>query len=316
MRRQWDNNCNRGQISPINATCITLIELGDGATIPTGPQGPIGPTGAAGSQGATGNTGAQGPSGTSGFGGLWVPFLDPPYAWDGTTGTGGFNYVFRVIPAFTLNNAGDSIKITVAGIVPNQGGAPINGGTGGYISMSLIPHDIQARISAQSVNTQEYIAEILVQLKNPTTVTIGVIVKYYISGSLDTMVGVVNGGTIETESEYPAFDLAFNPAIDVNFQMSFNAATTTSGVGLIEGLVAMFGTGSSGTFAPIYTVGTGATTYQNNALIGINPNNFWVAVDKMPVGYGTEWTFVSSTGTITWVLGAVNVGTPIFIIPN
>jgi hypothetical protein len=69
-------------------------------------------------------------------------------------------------------------------------------------------------------------------------------------------------------------------------------------------------------FTPIYGTGNNTSTYVNAALVNIPNARFSVYIDGLLCFPTTRYTYVSSTGTFTWVGGSVLSTQSLAIIPN
>jgi len=299
------NSCQAGQISPLYPSCVNMISLGQGATVVTGPQGPAGATGATGAQGVQGLQGLMGAQGQAGINGtslLWNPFVN--YT---NTGAGAGDVNTNTIPAtafVTPSNGvlgGDQVQISIEGYT--------NVGGGTFPANSIILK-AGSTIIAYLYDTNPILFKATIYLTYTTATNIrvdGVIQYYDKSTNLWLSEFIIN-----------TVNISYAAGNTLGFTVSFAEYGTASDAVLIfnQALNYKINSGTPIGFTPIYTVGNNTSTYQNNALIGQSSSNFSVFVDGLLCIPTTRWTFVSSTGTITFVGGSVTSSQSLAIIPN
>jgi hypothetical protein len=319
MGTQWDNTCNRGQISPLSASCVNLIELAQGTTVVTGPQGPQGIQGAAGAQGPQGPQGAsiQGPPGTSGSNALWNPVINPSGAGNAgnipgyiNTGAGASDRVpFSIYPqAFT--NVGDTVQFTIVMQPPYAQAIGTQ-----YAQLVLNGTNI-GEILAPSAETLSMVLTMEVSLQNIN----GAFVLWY-QITDQTYFYKLATTFNQWQADYQqkiAGTVAYTLGSPIPFIVDFSHVTV-QGLSVLTYVKALsqkvVGSQPLGAITPIYTVANGTNAYQNAALVGVNGSNLTVYVDRSPVIYGSEWTLTSGTGTINWITSPPPNGTLLFIFP-
>lgn len=199
-----------GLVQPIQPT-------GGGRGLP----GPVGPTGATGLPGPTGPAGANG---ISGVGAFWAPILNPPYTWDGTTGSSGLNYIPNTIPANTFQNPGDSMRFKIFATLPDY--------NTGYILLGIAGVGIPALMQGISAYSAYCEMEIDLCYKGGNIATVGVTQTFYVPSYVNNGVG-----RFEDKIPFVELDIAFIPTVDKAFTIYFdNAGTGPSGVSVIENL--------------------------------------------------------------------------------
>ena len=300
-----DNNCQNGQISPLSVSCVTQVTLGQGATVVTGPQGPAGATGAAGAIGPQGIQGLPGVGvpGTSGSNVIWNPVVNvagtgnvgsvPGYV---NTGSGSSDLLTYSIPSGVFRNIGDTVRVTIISTFKGSNnsigvGVNVNGNiVGRYGAASNTTTDVRVEL------------EISLQVIAGSYVLWTQIVDYTIYNYFGTGVNVWQTA-FEFAAQTNSYVLGNAVPFILDFSSYANAVVTTTFVKACQQKIVSTSSTPLGSFAPIYTNPTGGATYQNNALIGLSPNNFQVQIGGVTKPYPAAWTFVSGTGTIYWVGG-------------
>ena len=299
------NSCQAGQISPLYPSCVNMISLGQGATVVTGPQGPAGATGATGTQGPQGLQGLMGAQGQAGLNGtslLWNPFIN--YT---NTGAGAGDVFTSTIPAtafVTPSNGvlgGDQVVISVEGYTNEATSLFSNPFIGFKIGGTLFSYISYA-------SPIYFKAVFFLTYTTATNIRVDAIFDYYDKSNNVWTTGFI----MET------YNLSYSAGNTIPFVVDFSTFGSGSQAVLIfsQALNYKINSGTPIGFTPIYTVGNNTSTYQNNALIGQSSSNFSVFVDGLLCIPTTRWTFVSSTGTITFVGGSVTSSQSLAIIPN
>lgn len=255
-----------------------------------------------GPAGADGNTGAPGLDGRDGTSLLWNPYIN--YS---NTGAGAGDIVTRTIPndAFVNpsigQNGGDQVKLLIEGFttVPSTLGPLANA-----IKFTLGGNLF---VVAFCGTRAFYILDIYITYINATHLQIDGTIKYLDPNSLQVMSdGIINTITI-----------GYTAGSTIDFEADFSTFSVASQAKLVFTQAINYKKGIAGaTFVPIYTNGNNTSTYQDNTLIGVNPNNLSVYVDGLICFPTTRYTFDKSTGTITWVGGSVLSTQTLAIIPS
>ena len=165
-----------------------------------------------------------GPAGTSGVGAFWAGILNPPYTWNGTTGSTGNDYVTNSIPANTFQNPGDLMKFKIFVTLP--------GYNSGYIELAIAGVGIPALLQGISSYSAYCEMEVALSYKGSNIATVAATQTFYYPAS-------VNGGVGRFEEKIPFVeqDIAFIPTAAKDFTLYFtNAGSGPSGVSVIENI--------------------------------------------------------------------------------
>lgn len=251
-----------------------------------------GPAGAVGQQGAPGSNGAAL---------LWNPFVN--YT---NTGAGAGDIFVSTIPATafaTPSNGtlgGDQVVVAIEGYT-----------TGSHLAIegSIILSAGGVQFAFLNYPRAVFFkANIYLTYTTATNIRIDCVYSYYNSAgqqfgtsfiATTQNVSYTAGNTLALEVDFSALSAA-SDAVLVFSQAISNRVISTNPSGLV----------------PIYTTGSGTATYQNNAIKNISINNFNVYVDGILLIPTTQYTFISSTGTITRVGGTFGSSQSLAIIPN
>jgi len=253
------------------------------------------------------------PAGTNGSNGtslIWTPNLNPPFTANSASSPNFYSPGSIPIDAFV--SEGDTVRINC--LVNN----PRNNGSGGYVQFLVNGVAITAlQLNEQSINTYLYYAELAITLHSQSTGLWELQVRgwatYYTGSSAATF--------FEGATAIPVVQniTGYTPSTAVPFTVDFSNCVTNATVSFIEGLEEKIGNGSAPTFSIVYTTANGSSSQVFTDIIGIPLTQFTLFCDNVPQFPSgvtpVDYTYVQSTGTVTWTGTPPPSGTRIMIQP-